>query len=234
MMMKVTISAAMTVDGKIATATGESAISSPDDLRRVHRMRAASDAVLIGIATALADDPLLTVRLVKGRSPARVVVDSRGRLPKESRLLRTAKDVRTIVAVTEQAPAENVEMMRKAGAEVMVVGGSKDSSTDGAAAVDLKALFKMLARMGLKKILAEGGGELNWSLLRLGLADRLVVTVAPRVVGGRLATTLVEGDGYETVAKGVTLKLARAQRIKKTGELVLYYDVMPSSHHSTF
>jgi 2,5-diamino-6-(ribosylamino)-4(3H)-pyrimidinone 5'-phosphate reductase len=232
--IKVTISAAMTVDGKIATATGESAISSPDDLGRVHRMRAASDAVLIGVATALADDPLLTVRLVKGRNPARVVVDSRGRLPKESRLLRTAKDVRTIVAVTEHAPAENVEMMRKAGAQVLVVRGSKDSSSSAAPAVDLKALFKMLDRMGLKKILAEGGGELNWSLLRLDLVDRLVVTVAPRVVGGRLATTLVEGDGYEAVAKGVRLKLARAQRIKKTGELVLYYDVVSGSHHSTF
>lgn len=233
MTMKVTISAAMTVDGKIATSSGESAISSRQDLKRVHRMRAASDAVLIGIATALADDPRLTVRLVKGRNPARVIVDSRGRLPADSRLLKTARKVRTIVAVTEQAPSENTGMMERAGAQVVVV-----PSAGSPPAVDLEALFRILEKMGFKNVLAEGGGELNWSLLRLGLADRLVVTVAPRLVGGRVATTLVEGDGFEAVSKGIRLELARAQRVKKTGELVLYYDIIsprrPSHHHSTF
>lgn len=234
MIMKVTISAAMTVDGKIATASGESAISSNDDLKRVHRMRAASDAVLIGIATALADDPQLTVRLARGKNPARVIVDSRGRLPADSRLLKTARNVRTMVAVTEKASSENTEMMRRAGAEVVIVP-CKDPSSP---AVDLEALFKILEKMGFKKVLAEGGGELNWSLLRLGLADRLVVTVAPRLVGGRLATTLVEGDGFDAVARGIRLKLARVQRVKKTGELVLYYDIIgprrQRHHHSTF
>lgn len=233
MTMKVTISAAMTVDGKIATSSGESAISSRQDLRRVHRMRAASDAVLIGIATALADDPRLTVRLVKGRNPARVIVDSRGRLPADSRLLKTARKVRTIVAVTEQAPSENIGMMERAGAQVVVV-----PSTGSPSAVDLEALFRILEKMGFKNVLAEGGGELNWSLLHLGLADRLVVTVAPRLVGGRVATTLVEGDGFEAVSRGIRLELARVQRVKKTGELVLYYDIIgprrPSHHHSTF
>ena len=215
-MMKVTINAAMTLDGKIATARGDSAISSKQDLVRVHRLRAGSDAVVVGVATVLADDPQLTVRHVKGKSPARVIVDSRGRTPEDSRLLKTAGKVRTIIAVTEQAPAANIGMMENAGAEVIVVAGKEQ--------VDLKSLFARLAKMGFRKLLVEGGGELNWSVLSLGLADELIVTVAPRIAGGRLAITLVEGDGFDTVAKGTKLKLSKVER-KGNGELVLYYKI---------
>jgi 2,5-diamino-6-(ribosylamino)-4(3H)-pyrimidinone 5'-phosphate reductase len=220
--LKVTINAAMTLDGKIATAAGDSAISSKEDLKRVHRLRAASDAVMIGISTVLADDPMLTARLVKGKNPARIVVDSRGRIPSESRLLRTASTIKTVVAVTRQAPKEAVERIRDSGAEVIVAGND---------AVDLRTLFSKLAKAGLRKILVEGGGELNWSVLKLGLADELIVTVAPRIAGGRLAPTLVEGDGFDMIARGVKLKLARLER-KKTGELVLHY--RPGKIHSTF
>lgn len=213
--MKVTINAAMTLDGKIATARGDSAISSKQDLVRVHRLRAGSDAVVVGVATVLADDPQLTVRHVKGKNPARVIVDSRGRTPEDSRLLKAAGKVRTIIAVTEQAPAGNIGMMENAGAEVIVAGKEQ---------VDLKSLFARLAKMGFRKLLVEGGGELNWSVLSLGLADELIVTVAPRIAGGRLAITLVEGDGFDTVAKGTKLKLSKVER-KGNGELVLYYKI---------
>lgn len=219
--MKVTINAAMTLDGKIATASGDSAISSKQDLTRVHKLRAGSDAVVVGVATVLADDPQLTVRHVEGKSPARVIIDSRGRTPAESRLLRTAGKVRTIVAVTGKVPAGNVSMMRNAGAEVIIAAGKEQ--------VDLKSLFATLAKMGFKRLLVEGGGELNWSVLRLGLADEVVVTVAPKIAGGRLAITLVEGDGFDTIAKGIKLRLSKAERIKKTGELVLYYKIIQST-----
>ena len=213
--MKVTINAAMTLDGKIATARGDSAISSKQDLVRVHRLRAGSDAVVVGVSTVLADDPQLSVRHVKGKNPARVIVDSRGRTPEDSRLLKTAGKVRTIVAVTEQAPASNIGMMENAGAEVIVAGKEQ---------VDLKSLFARLAKMGFRKLLVEGGGELNWSVLSLGLADELIVTVAPRIAGGRLAITLVEGDGFDTIAKGTKLKLSKVER-RRDGELVLYYKI---------
>ncbi|MGI0005100.1 MAG: 2,5-diamino-6-(ribosylamino)-4(3H)-pyrimidinone 5'-phosphate reductase [Nitrososphaera sp.] len=213
--MKVTINAAMTLDGKIATARGDSAISSKQDLVRVHRLRAGSDAVVVGVATVLADDPRLTVRHVKGKNPARVIVDSRGRTPEDSRLLKTAGKVRTIIAVTEQAPAGNIGMMENAGAEVIVAGKEQ---------VDLKSLFASLAKMGFRRLLVEGGGELNWSVLSLGLADELIVTVAPRIAGGRLAITLVEGDGFDTIAKGTKLNLSKVER-KRNGELVLYYKI---------
>lgn len=220
--MKVTINAAMTLDGKIATAAGNSAISSKEDLKRVHKLRAASDAVMVGISTVLADDPMLTTRLVKGKNPARIVVDSRGRIPLDSRLLRTASETRTIVAVTAQAAEDTIGKIRQSGAEVIVAGKE---------AVDLKKLFSTLARLGFKRLLVEGGGELNWSVLKLGLADSLIVTVAPRIAGGRLAPTLVEGDGFDLVSKGVKLKLVKAEH-KKTGELVLHY--RPGKIHSTF
>ncbi len=211
--MKVTINAAMTIDGKIATTSGDSTISSEDDLKRVHRLRAASDAVLVGIATVLADDPQLTVRLARGKNPVRVVVDTRGRIPADSQLLRTACKVRTIVAASSQASAADIERIRQAGAEVLVMGKE---------AVDLKALFAVLKKIGFKKILVEGGGELNWSVLNLGLADELIVTIAPRIAGGRLATTLVEGDGYDTISQGPKFRLARVQKTR-VGELVLFY-----------
>lgn len=211
--MKVTINAATTLDGKIATAAGDSAISSKEDLKRVHKLRAASDAVMVGISTVLADDPMLTTRLVKGKNPARIVVDSRGRIPLDSRLLRTAFETRTIVAVTAQAAEDTIGKIRQAGAEVIVAGREM---------VDLKKLFSALAEMGIRRLLVEGGGELNWSVLKLGLADELIVTVAPRIAGGRLAPTLVEGDGFDLISRGVKLKLVKAQR-KKTGELVLHY-----------
>src|SRR3989442_419770 len=89
---------AMTVDGKIATASGDSKISSNEDLVRVHRLRASVDAILVGISTILADDPRLTVRLVKGKNPARVIVDSRGRIPIDSQIMRMASKIKTIVA----------------------------------------------------------------------------------------------------------------------------------------
>lgn len=220
--MKVIINGAMTLDGKIATASGDSRISSRQDLIRVHRLRASVDAIVVGISTILADDPRLTVRLAKGPNPARVIVDSRGRLPIESRVLRTAGDVRTIVAVTSKAPEEKISKLRDAGAEVLVVKQGSGTTAAVPGGVDLKELFSMLEKMGMKKILVEGGGELNWSLLRLGLVDELNVTIAPKIAGGRLATTIVEGDGVDQISDGIKLMLERVER-KKTGELVLRY-----------
>lgn len=221
--MKVIINGAMTVDGKIATASGESKISSREDLVRVHKLRASVDAIVVGISTILADDPRLTVRLVKGKNPARVIVDSRGRIPVDSQIMLSASKIRTIVAVTDQAPEEKIHKLEEMGAQVLIIGeGKKGQSAAVPHGVNLKELFRRLERMGLKRILVEGGGELNWSILRFGLVDELVVTIAPKIAGGRLATTLVEGDGFDEIAQSIRLNLQKVER-KKTGELLLHY-----------
>ncbi|MEP0825153.1 MAG: 2,5-diamino-6-(ribosylamino)-4(3H)-pyrimidinone 5'-phosphate reductase [Nitrososphaera sp.] len=218
------INGAMTVDGKIATASGDSKISSKEDLIRVHKLRASVDAVIVGISTILADDPRLTVRHVNGKNPARVIVDSKARIPIDSQIMRTAPKIRTIIAVTDQAPEEKVHKLEDMGAEVLVIReGKRGESAAVPHGVDLKELFRRLDEMGMKKILVEGGGELNWSLLHLGLVDELTVTVAPKIAGGRLATTLVEGDGVDEMSQGIKLKLKHVEQDKKTGELVLHY-----------
>jgi 2,5-diamino-6-(ribosylamino)-4(3H)-pyrimidinone 5'-phosphate reductase len=219
----VIINSAMTVDGKIATSSGDSKISSRDDLVRVHKLRASVDAIVVGISTILADNPRLTVRLAKGKNPARVIVDSRGRIPLDSQIIRTASKVRTIIAVTDKAPEEKLTNLREMGAEVLVISeGKKGRSAAVPHGVNLKVLFRKLEKMGLKKILVEGGGELNWSLLHLWLVDELTITIAPKIAGGRLATTLVEGDGFDEMAQSIRLQLKKIER-KNGGELVLHY-----------
>lgn len=205
----------MTIDGKIATNLGDSKISSKQDLRRLHRLRSSVDAVIIGISTVIADNPKLTVRLVKrhGTTPVRIIVDSIGRIPLDSKILKSASKINTIVAVTNRASDERVDKIKSAGA-IVIVAGTKT--------VDLKELFFILKKMGFNKILVEGGGELNWSILQLRIVNELMVTVAPRIVGGRTATTLVEGDGYERISDGIKMELIKVSR-QNNGEVVLYY-----------
>lgn len=213
--MQVLINAAMTIDGKIATNLGDSTISSKQDLRRLHRLRCSVDAIIIGISTVIIDNPRLTVRLVKrhGTTPVRIIVDSIGRIPLDSKILKSASKITTIVAVTKRASDGTVDKIKSAGA-IVIVAGTKT--------VDLKELFFILKKMGFNKILVEGGGELNWSILQLGIVNELMVTVAPRIVGGRTATTLVEGDGYERISDGIKMELIKMSR-QNNGEVVLYY-----------
>jgi 2,5-diamino-6-(ribosylamino)-4(3H)-pyrimidinone 5'-phosphate reductase len=215
--MRITLNAAMTLDGKIATTSGDSAISSRDDLIRVHELRASADGIMVGISTVLADNPRLTVRLarkrVKRKDPARIVIDSTGKIPLDSRILLTASRIKTIVAVTKLAHIDTLRKIKKTGAIVIVSGRQT---------VNLKKVFSIIKQMGIRKILVEGGGEINWSLLRLGIVNELIVTIAPKIVGGRQATTLVEGQGYRRISQGIKLHLKQAQ-IQNNGELVLHY-----------
>ena len=213
--MQVLINAAITIDGKIATNLGDSTISSKQDLRRLHRLRSSVDAIIIGISTVIVDNPRLTVRLVKrhGTTPVRIIVDSIGRIPLHSKILKSASKINTIVAVTSKASDKRIDKIKSAGAMVIVAGTKT---------VDLKELFFILKKMGFNKILVEGGGELNWSILQLRIVNELMVTVSPRIVGGRTATTLVEGDGYERVSDGIKMELIKVSR-QNNGEVVLYY-----------
>ena len=196
----VALKTAMTLDGKIATAAGQSQwITNEASRYETHRLRDVYDGILVGINTALADNPALTTRLKEypGRNPVRIVVDSRARLPLESKLV-TDGAARTIVAVTAGAPADRLEALRSAGAEV-IVAGSGDQ-------VDMHSLMEQLGAMKISSVLVEGGGSVNFSLLQAGLVDRVYAFIAPKLVGGRDALTPVEGEGFQELDRAVELE----------------------------
>ena len=175
--MSVTLKLATSLDGRIATASGQSRwITGAQSREQVHRLRAAHDAVLVGIETALADDPELTVRVAgfNGRQPARVVLDSRQRLPLDSKLVASARDTPTFVVTSEPANAALVD----AGVRVLTV------RTVGEDRPDLKTVVQMLACEGLTDLFVEGGGQVAGSFLRCGLVDALEWFRAPILIGG--------------------------------------------------
>jgi len=199
----VILNAAMSLDGKIATVGGDSEFSDEEDWRRVHRLRAEVDAIMVGVNTVLADDPKLTSKV--GRSPLRVVVDSMAKTPPTARVLTYRRDVPTVIAVTGRAPAERVEKLREAGARILVCGEGRR--------VDLEVLMEKLFEMGVRRLLLEGGGSLNWGMFEKGLVDEVRVAVAPVIVGGSRAVTLVEGEGFGRVSQAVKLKILNAERV---------------------
>jgi riboflavin-specific deaminase-like protein len=175
----VTVKYAQTLDGRIATATGDSQwISGPDSLRLAHQLRAEHDAILVGIGTVLADDPRLNVRLAGGRDPLRVIIDSRLRTPLTARVLAGDAARHTLIATTEIADRRARQEIERLGAQIVTLPTFADSSR-----VDLALLLGELAARGIGSVLAEGGSAIITSLLAQRLVNRLVVAIAPRLIG---------------------------------------------------
>jgi diaminohydroxyphosphoribosylaminopyrimidine deaminase/5-amino-6-(5-phosphoribosylamino)uracil reductase len=174
----VTLKFAQTLDGRIATATGSSQwISSNASLRLAHRLRGTHDAILIGIGTLLKDDPRLTVRLARGTSPIRVIADSKLRIPLDSSVLQEQDIAPTIIATTLAANESKRSSLINMGLEVMEVAADSEQR------VDLEDLLLKLGRRGISSVLVEGGSGIITSMLSKGLADKLVVAVAPKILG---------------------------------------------------
>lgn len=203
----VTAKFAMSLDGKIATSSGDSRwISGPEAQRWAHRLRQQADAVMVGIGTVLADDPRLTARdeqdnLVK--TPLRVVVDSRGRLPRAAQLL--SQPGTTVLAVAQPLPPEQVSLLKSTGAQVWWLPGPEGQ-------VDLKELLRYLGwHHSITSVLVEGGGTLLASLLEQGLADKLWAVICPIIIGGASAPTPVEGRGVARVAQALRLERVKVE-----------------------
>lgn len=190
-------------------------MSSPEDLRRVHRLRASVDAIMVGLRTLLRDDPKLTVKFLRGHKPYRIIVDSDARSPTSSYVVKTARDIPTIIAVTSRAPKRRIAALENRGVMVLVCG-------DGPL-VSLKLLLRRLSSLKIRRILLEGGGTLNWSMLSNGLVDEISVAITPRILGAN-AVSLVEGRGIALVKDSLRLKL---QKVAKYGpDLVVQYKVL--------
>lgn len=192
---------AMTLDGKIATKTGDSKwISNTSSRRFSHELRNRVSGILVGINTVLKDNPRLTTRLDRpSMDPVRIVLDSKARIPLDANVLTVESDSYVIVATTEKAAQEKIEKLKAIGVEIIQTP-LKDER------VDLNYLVNALGERKIDSLLIEGGGTVNFSFLKENLIDKVYSFIAPKMIGGREALTPVEGDGFNTIDEGIKLK----------------------------
>ena len=208
----VILSAAISLDGKIATRAGRSNLSSRKDKRRIYKLRNTVDAILIGRNTVKIDNPVLSLHKIKGKNPIRIILDSRGNLASNSKILKTCSKIPTIVTVSKRCTKKNLNRLRKFPIDVVICG--EDS-------INISNLMKILKQKKIKKILLEGGGITNWSFIKQGLIDEVIITVTPFLIGGEHSKSLVEGYGFSKIENSMKLKLKKISRMQN--ELVLFY-----------
>lgn len=212
---------AMTLDGKIASRTGASKWITGEAARaHVHGLRGRYSAIMAGIGTVLADDPMLNCRIEGGHQPVRVIVDSHLRIPLDSRLCRTAREYGTIVACTK-LQKEKASALERMGVRVICVPGA-----DGR--VDLQTLMEWLGKEKLDSVLIEGGGQLHEAALRAGVVNHVCAYIAPKLLGGARAKTPVEGLGADTPDQAARLSGLQVTRLGE--DLLLEYDVTGGFH----
>ena len=211
----VIINSAMSLDGKIATKTGDSEFSSPEDWNRVHQLRCQVDAIMVGVNTILKDNPKITIRC--RRRPIKVVVDSLARTPPNARIITHRDGCPVLIAVGGKASASRVNALKRAGADVFRAGRGRR--------VNLHLLMAELWKRGVRRLMVEGGGTLNWSLVKEGLVDEIQVAVAPVIVGGVNAVSLVGGEGFRKVSEAQWLRL---EAVEQAGyNIILKFHCLP-------
>ncbi|WP_428325905.1 2,5-diamino-6-(ribosylamino)-4(3H)-pyrimidinone 5'-phosphate reductase [Nitrosopumilus sp.] len=210
---RVILSGAISVDGKIATKTNDSKLSSKNDIQRLHKLRSNVDAILIGKNTVSRDDPQLTVRYVKGKNPIRIVLDSKGTISKTSKILKSSSKIPTIIAVSKQITKKNLDKLQKFPVEIINVGNDS---------VNLKLLLKKLSEKKIKTILVEGGGTVNWEFVKQDLFDEMILTLSPFLIGGDDSISYLRGTGFSKISNSPNLRLKSVKRLKN--HLVLHYE----------
>jgi len=208
----VILSAAISIDGKIATRLGDSKLSSKKDKIRLHRLRSKVDAILVGKNTIHRDDPLLTVRYVKGKNPTRIILDSQGTISVNSKILQTCNKVPTIIAVSKRISKANLQKLKRFPVEIIMTGENS---------VNIKSLMNNLSKRKINTVLVEGGGTINWQFIQNNLFDEILITITPFIIGGIDAITFVQGRGFDKIIKSPRLRLNTIKRLENY--LVLHY-----------
>jgi len=208
----VILSAATSIDGKIATKNGDSKLSSKQDSIRLHKLRSKVDAILVGKNTVVVDDPLLTVRHTTGKNPTRIILDSNGSIPAKSKILKTCDKIKTIIVVTKKISKTNLKKLNKFPIEIIYAGEKS---------INLKQLLRKLYKKNIKTVLVEGGGTTNWEFIKYDIFDELFITLSPFLIGGIDSVSFVEGQGFSKISKSPNLRLKSMKRLKN--HLVLHY-----------
>jgi diaminohydroxyphosphoribosylaminopyrimidine deaminase/5-amino-6-(5-phosphoribosylamino)uracil reductase len=207
----VTVKYAQTLDGRIATATGESQwISSTASLKFAHQLRAEHDAILVGRKTVDKDNPELTVRLVKGRNPLRVIVDSELKISPTAKVLQNISKSPTLIATIKKPDDARFKRIAATGAEIITVKADKDGR------VDLRTLFKFLAERKISSVLVEGGAQIITSVLKNNLANRIVTIIAPKIIGKG-----IEAVGDLNITNLDLAKILSIQKVTRNGNDII-------------
>jgi diaminohydroxyphosphoribosylaminopyrimidine deaminase / 5-amino-6-(5-phosphoribosylamino)uracil reductase len=215
----VVLKAGMSLDGRIATATGESRwITSEDARKEVHVLRNRLDAICVGVGTVLADDPSLTARIEGARNPVRVILDSKLRTPLNAVVVTSASDgeARTVIATTSAAPARKKAQLEKAGVEVVVLG------KDPHGRVDLAQLGRVLFEMELNSVLVEGGPSVLGAFVDRRMVNKVVMFVAPMLIGGESAPPAVAGKGAQRLSDGLSLEQVSVRAVGRDLMITAY------------
>lgn len=198
---------AMSLDGKIATASGESQwISGEESRKQVHRLRHELSGIMIGVGTVLADNPRLTARLPQSKQPLRIIADSRLRIPLDAKVLQNQDQAQTLIATTHAADSKKIDWLTEKGIEVLITESVDDR-------VGLKDLMEKLGQKEIDSILLEGGATLNFSALQAGIVNKVQAYLAPIIIGGKEAKSPVEGPGVEHLSEAFQIQEMSVQSI---------------------
>lgn len=210
----VILKTAMSLDGKIATKTGESKwITNAISREYVHELRNKVSGIMVGVNTVIMDDPSLTTRLKKGGTDAtRIIVDSSLRIPLTAKILNVDSHKKTLIATTEKAHIEKINKLKEFKNVEVILTPSKNGK------VDLNYLFNFLGNNGIDSVLVEGGANLNFSMIQEGLVDKVISFIAPKLIGGEHSKTPIGGEGFEKLSDAVLL---HNMNIKTYGEDIM-------------
>lgn len=215
---------AMTLDGKIASATGDSRWISGESSRKLaHRLRHEFSAIMVGIGTVLKDNPTLDARRSRkiSKDPLKVVVDSLARISLDSHVLTTNPQL-TVVAVTKQASSAKLNEIKRMGAQAIVCPEKNEQ-------VDLEYLMLALGLMDIDSILLEGGGTLAFSAVRDNIVDKVMLFIAPKFIGGKKAPTILEGEGIRRISNAIPLHVSSMKMLKEDIMIEGYFSCLQES-----